>query len=90
MQQISLNIDNQRIENFLFKLSKKKNKPIDEIVFEIINHFIKNIFIQQKNKENNLYEALLKTKKINHKTNRKIPKNIDISELANQVNDVIL
>ena len=92
MKKITINIDNRETETILKKLSKQKNRPIDLIVSEVINNYIYLYSVNENStkKNNKLLQQFEQLTEYNKQQKYNIPKEIKISELINDVNDVIL
>ena len=94
MKKITINIDNQETETLLVNLSKQKNRPIDLIVSDVINNFIYLYSVNEnnvkKNQDNKLLQQFEQLTEYNKQQKYSISKEINISELINEVNDVIL
>lgn len=55
MKSITLNIKNHKTEQLLLNLSRKKNKPVDNVAAEIIELYI-NLYYEADNTNNNIIE----------------------------------
>lgn len=51
MQQITIDINNPKIENFLYSISKSRNKTVENIVYDIILQYFEFIDKKENNKK---------------------------------------